>query len=190
MHQLWGRHLVAATGAFRRRSSRPPATVPEDRIVTLKLALSDYTFPKLEWEKVLRLARDLSVEAVDIGLFAGRSHLRPEDVLGHPAQAAARVAQALRTYVLEIAVRCNARHLSLLPGIHFVEESYEDSLKRCADELAWRVEAAARVGVIFAVEMHLGSIAPTPPQAQRLLQMTPGLTLTLDYTHFTCQGIP
>jgi sugar phosphate isomerase/epimerase len=195
--------------------------------VTLKLALSDYTFPKLEWEKVLRLARDLSVEAVDIGLFAGRSHLRPEDVLGHPAQAAARVAQALRTYDLEIAdvfgqpgtvfeekalnhpaagerkkatefywrllefaVRCNARHLSLLPGIHFVEESYEDSLKRCADELAWRVEAAARVGVIFAVEMHLGSIAPTPPQAQRLLQMTPGLTLTLDYTHFTCQGIP
>src|SRR5579883_238856 len=64
MHQLWGRHLVAATGAFRRRSSRPPATVPEDRIVTLKLALSDYTFPKLELEKVLRLARDLSTFSV------------------------------------------------------------------------------------------------------------------------------
>jgi len=195
--------------------------------VTLKLALSDYTFPKLEWEQTLRLARDLGVEAVDIGLFAGRSHLRPEDVLGHPAQAAARVTQALRTYgleiadvfgqpgtafeekalnhpdaserkkatefywrLLELALRCNAKHVSLLPGVHFEQESYEDSLKRCVDELAWRVEAAARVGVAFAVEMHLGSIAPMPSQAQRLLQMTPGLTLTLDYTHFTYQGIP
>lgn len=202
-------------------------TNAEDRIVTLKLAISDYTFPSLQWEQALRLARDLGMEALDIGLFAGRSHLRPEDVFQHPAQAAARATRALDAHelqvadvfgqpatafqemavnhpdsterekaveffwrLLEFAARVNAKHMSLLPGVHFEEENYDDSLKRCADELAWRVEAAAKLGIVFAVELHLGSIAPTPAQARRLLDRIPGLTLTLDYTHFTCQGIP
>ncbi len=193
----------------------------------LKLAISDYTFPKLEWEQALRLGHDLGMEAVDIGLFAGRSHLRPEDLSPHASAPAARVTKALRAHELEIAdvfgqpgasfeeravnhpdagerkkatdfywrlleftTRCNAKHMSLLPGVHFEQESYENSLKRCADELAWRVEAASKFGIVFAVELHLGSIAPTPSQAKRLLELVPGLTLTLDYTHFTFQGIP
>lgn len=192
----------------------------------LKLALSDYTFPKLEWEQSLRLVSDLGVEAVDLGIFAGRSHLRPEEVLVHPSQSAARVVRALASAglqvadifgqpstvfqekavnhpdagerkkatdffwrLLEFAVRCNAKHMTLLPGAHFEQESYEDSLKRCAEELAWRAESAAKVGVIFSVEMHLGSIAPTPAQIKPILQLTPGLTLTLDYGHFAFQGI-
>jgi sugar phosphate isomerase/epimerase len=193
----------------------------------IKLAVADYTFPSLKWEQALRLARDIEVEAVDVGLFAGRSHLRPEDLFCEATAAAARVTRTLRGYdlkvadvfgqpgtkfeemalnhpdsaqrqrasefywrLLEFATRCNAQHVSLLPGVHFEQETYESSLRRCADELAWRVEEASKVGVVFAVELHVGSIAPTPPQAQRLLQMVPGLTLTLDYTHFTFQGIP
>ena len=192
----------------------------------LKLALSDYTFPKLEWEQSLRLAGDVGVEAVDIGIFAGRSHLRPEAVLVHPRQSAARVVRAFENaglqvadifgqpssafqemavnhpdagerrkaadffwHLLEFAVRCNAKHMTLLPGVHFEQEGYEDSLKRCVDELSWRIESAAKVGVIFSVEMHLGSIATTPAQVSRILQLTPGLTLTLDYGHFAFQGI-
>jgi sugar phosphate isomerase/epimerase len=91
---------------------------------------------------------------------------------------------------LELTARCNGKHLSLLPGIHFEQEDYEDSLGRCADELAWRVEAAARIGVILGVEPHIGSIVHTPAQVRGLLDRVPGLTLTLDYGHFTCQGIP
>ena len=56
------------------------------------------------------------------------------------------------------------------------------------DELAWRLEAAAEHGVLFSVEAHLGSIAPTPAAAKKLVHDAPGLTLTLDYTHFTRQG--
>jgi sugar phosphate isomerase/epimerase len=52
------------------------------------------------------------------------------------------------------------------------------------------VEAAANVGVTLSVEPHLGSIVPTPQAASRLIDLTPGLTLTLDYGHFTFQGIP
>jgi sugar phosphate isomerase/epimerase len=195
--------------------------------VGLKFAIADYTFPKLKWEQALRLARDLEFEALDLGLFVGRSHLRPEDLFSRPTEATARVTGALRGHglevadvfgqaattfeeyalnhpdaaqrqhateffwrLLEFAARCNAKHLSLLPGVHFERESYETSLGRCADELAWRAEAASKLGIVFAVELHVGSVAPTPSEGRRLLEMVPGLTLTLDYTHFTFQGIP
>jgi sugar phosphate isomerase/epimerase len=193
----------------------------------LKLAACDYTFPKLQWEQTLRMARELGVEAVDLALFAGRSHLDINEVFADLPRAARRVNEALNAHglriadafgqpgkvfedlavnhpdatvrqgaaefffrLLEFALRCNGGHMSLLPGVHFPNESEEDSLKRSADELAWRVEAAAKVGVTLSVEPHLGSLVPTPRAAARLLEMTPGLTLTLDYGHFTYQGIP
>ena len=36
----------------------------------------------------------------------------------------------------------------------------------------------------------VGSIVPTPEQALKLAEAVPGLTLTLDYTHFTRDGVP
>lgn len=192
-----------------------------------KLAIADFTFPKLEWEQALRLARDLDIRAVDLGLFTGRSHLRPEELFGDLPGSAARVSAAIRSHQLEIAdvfgqaalvaedkavnhpeagerrsaseffwqildfsARCNARHLSLLPGVHFEEESYEDSLQRSVEELSWRVEAASKIGIVMGIEPHIGSIVPTPALTRRLINRVPGLTLTLDYTHFTLQGIP
>ncbi|MGH9434575.1 MAG: hypothetical protein ACRD06_01095, partial [Terriglobia bacterium] len=132
--------------------------------MTLKLAVADYTFPTLQWTQALRLIRDLGIGAVDIGFFAGRSHLRPEDALRCPAEAAAHIQAALRSHdlqvadlfgqpgasleekavnhpnaverkkaaeffwrFLELAARSNAKHVTLLPGVHFADESYEDS---------------------------------------------------------------
>lgn len=195
--------------------------------MSLKLAISDYTFPKLEWEQALRLAGDVGVKGIDIGIFSGRSHLRPEELFSQPSVAASKISTAVRAHgleiadlfgqpstafeekavnhpdpeqrksaaeffwrLLELAARCNAKHISLLPGAHFEQESSEDSLKRSAEELAWRVEAASRMGIILGTEAHIGSIIPTPAQALKLLDLTPGLTLTLDYGHFAYQGIP
>jgi sugar phosphate isomerase/epimerase len=199
----------------------------EGRFTTLKLAACDYTYPKLPWEQTLRMARDLGAEAVDVALFAGRSHLDVQEVFTDLPRAARRVNDALaanglriadafgqpgRVFeenavnhpepsvrqaaaeffyrLLEFALRCNGSHMSLLPGVHFKTESEQDSLKRSVDELAWRVEAAAKVGVTLSIEPHVGSLVPTPAAAGRLLDLTPGLTVTLDYAHFTCQGIP
>lgn len=173
------------------------------------------------------MARELGVEAVDVALFAGRSHLDIQDVFTDLPRAAKRVNTALNAHglriadafgqpgkvfeenavnhpeasvrqsateffyrMLEFSLRCNGGHMTLLPGVYFPTESQEDSLKRCADELAWRVAAAANVGVVMSVEAHLGSIIPTPQAAAKLLDLVPDLTLTLDYTHFTYQGIP
>ncbi len=58
------------------------------------------------------------------------------------------------------------------------------------DELTWRLTEAEKAGLIYSVECHVGSIAPTPGDALRLVRKVPGLTLTLDYTHFTRIGLP
>jgi len=173
------------------------------------------------------MARELGAEALDVALFAGRSHLDVNEVFSDLPRAARRVNEALNANglriadafgqagrateenainhpdasvravaaeffyrLLEFALRCNGVHMTVLPGATFPGVSAEDSLKLSADELAWRVEAAAKVGVVLATEAHYGSIVPTPQLASRLLDLTPGLTLTLDYTHFTYQGIP
>ena len=90
--------------------------------------------------------------------------------------------------MLEFALRCNAPHLTGLPGVEWDGVPSETSLKRSAEELAWRAEQAQQVGIVYSVEAHFGSIAPTPQKAMQLVDMTPGLTLTLDYTHFASQG--
>lgn len=43
-----------------------------------KFACADYTFPLLPHDKVLDVIRLLECPGIDIGLFSGRSHLRPE----------------------------------------------------------------------------------------------------------------
>jgi sugar phosphate isomerase/epimerase len=47
----------------------------------LKLSCTDFSFPLLAHDAVLKLIRMLGLSGVDIGLFAGRSHLRPEKEL-------------------------------------------------------------------------------------------------------------
>ncbi len=91
---------------------------------------------------------------------------------------------------LEYAAHCGSPHVTTLPGVLFDTKSADDSRARCHDELAWRVEKSRAAGIIFSVEAHIGSIAPTPEEALQLVEAVPGLTLTLDYTHFTRDGLP
>jgi sugar phosphate isomerase/epimerase len=91
--------------------------------------------------------------------------------------------------MLEFTLRCNGPHMTSLPGVEWDGVPHDTSLQRCSEELAWRVEQARQVGVVYSVEAHVGSIVPSPAEARRLLDMTPGLTLTLDYTHFIKIGM-
>jgi sugar phosphate isomerase/epimerase len=90
--------------------------------------------------------------------------------------------------ILEFAVACEAHHLSLLPGIAFATEAFDSSFARCSEELAWRTLKASEAGLTLSVEAHIGSIIHSPALAFRLLEETPGLTLTLDLGHFVAQG--
>lgn len=92
--------------------------------------------------------------------------------------------------LIEYALAAGSRHITCLPGVHFEGEAYERSYERAVEELLWRVSRSKDAGLVFSVEAHLGSIAETPEQAAQLVRDTDGLTLTLDYTHFTKVGIP
>jgi sugar phosphate isomerase/epimerase len=91
---------------------------------------------------------------------------------------------------LDYATACGAKHVTTLPGVYFDSEKPADSWQRTCDELAWRVAQAEQHRIVFSVEAHVGSIVPDPKAALRLVQSVSGLTLTLDYTHFTRAGLP
>ena len=110
--------------------------------------------------------------------------------INHPDK---KVRDETRDYFLKMidyASAAESRHITCLPGVHYTEESFEASYGRAADELAWRIEAARKAGLVFGVEPHLGSIVDTPAKALILVRELEGLTVTLDYTHFTKIGIP
>ena len=50
----------------------------------LKLSCTDFSFPLLSHDAALKVITLLGLKGVDIGLFAGRSHLRPEKELKAP----------------------------------------------------------------------------------------------------------
>jgi sugar phosphate isomerase/epimerase len=108
----------------------------------------------------------------------------------HPDPNERKKGRELFMRMLEFTLRCNIPHMTGLPGVEWEGEPFEVSLQRCADELAWRVEQARQVGAVYSVEAHVGSVVPTPQKAMQLVTMCPGLTLTLDYTHFALQGYP
>ena len=106
----------------------------------------------------------------------------------HPDAAERARSRALFEDMLELAERIEAPGLTMLPGIDWPGETHADSFDRAALELGHRAAAARARGVRFSIEPHLGSIAQDPGEAARLCQVTQGLELTLDASHFVYQG--
>jgi len=110
--------------------------------------------------------------------------------INHPDSSVRERSRDLFLKTLEYTSICGGKHMSALPGAFFDEESKEASFNRCCEELVWRTGKAKEYGIVFSVEAHIGSIVPTPSDALRMVKKVPGLTLTLDYSHFAYQGIP
>lgn len=140
-------------------------------------------------------ARELAAKLGDRGLSPADVFLQTapdfESIApNHPDPSIRRRARDLFAKTLEFAALCSGRHVTALPGVAFDGVPEADSLALCRDELAWRVELANQHKIIFSVEAHVGSIVPNPAAAADLVRSVPGLTLTLDYTHFTRIGVP
>jgi len=154
-----------------------------------------HLWPSREFADAARSARQLKRTLDDVGLKPADIFLQMAPdftpyAINHPEASRRQRARDWFLRALEYANACGCGHLTTLPGVSFEEEAREDSFARCVEELHWRVEQARRQEVVFGVEAHVGSLVPTPSQAETLVLAVPGLTLTLDYTHFTRAGLP
>ncbi len=153
-----------------------------------------HLWPSKEFSHVLASAKQLKENLDALGLKAADIFLQMAPdfepfAINHPESARREKARGWFLKTLEYANGCGCYHVTILPGVHFAEESYQDSFARAKDELAWRVEQAKAADIVFGVEAHVGSILPEPKSAENLVSSVPDLTLTLDYTHFTRMGI-
>ncbi len=153
-----------------------------------------HLWPSREFKNLGRSARQIKRKLGDRGLSAADIFMQmgedfTEYAINHPQASRRRKARDWFGKTLEYAAECGAKHVTNLPGVLFAEESRAASWGRAVDELAWRVEQAKAHKIIYGVEAHIGSLAPRPKAAAKLVADVPGLTLTLDYTHFTKIGL-
>lgn len=81
-----------------------------------------------------------------------------------------------------------AEGLTISPGKSWVEADDGGFRLACAELAVYTGWARAR-GLRLSVEPHLDSIAAEPAAAARLVERVPGLTLTVDYSHFVARGV-
>jgi sugar phosphate isomerase/epimerase len=89
---------------------------------------------------------------------------------------------------VRVASELGIRGVTILPGVTWAEDPAA-SWDVCVEELSWRVEEAAALGVEVRIEPHAGSIAPLPELATRLCGEVGKLRLTLDLSHFELQSV-
>ena len=154
-----------------------------------------HLWPSKEFTNLSASARALRRKLDDRGLKPADVFLQmdPDFVpfaINHPEAPRRDTARQTFLKTLDYAAELGSPHVTTLPGVYFDEEPQADSWQRSQQELAWRVEQAKGRGLIFSVEAHVGSLASSPQEAERMVKGVPGLTLTLDYTHFTRLGMP
>lgn len=154
-----------------------------------------HLWPSHEFADLGAAASRLKARLDNLGLAAADIFLQmdpdfPPFAINQPDAARRSHARTWFLHTLDYAAATGSHHVTILPGVEFPAESPADSWARAVDELGWRVEQAATRGLVLGVEAHVGSLAPDPRRAVMLAQAVAGLTLTVDYTHFTRQGMP
>jgi sugar phosphate isomerase/epimerase len=127
-------------------------------------------------------AQTLAAKLAQRGLRIADVHFHPgmdfqSFAVNNPDTRARRQAGQWFRRALEFAAGCMATHLTMYPGIPWDGEEPEVSRKRSADEISWRVEEAAKLGIQLAVEAHVGSIIPSPREARQFVESVPGFNL-------------
>jgi sugar phosphate isomerase/epimerase len=111
--------------------------------VAIGLSCADYAWPSAPHRVALDLIHGLGFDAVDIGYFAGRSHVRPEDVGEEIAEWAGRLGERLAERGLAVAdVFAQSADFGSL-AVNHPDRAERD---RSAAEFARWVEFARRLG--------------------------------------------
>ena len=150
--------------------------------------------PSDQFKNVARSAKALKRKLDDRGLKAADIFLIPamdgaSMAINHPQAARRRKVRDCFLRAVEYAAACGAKHLTSCVGVYREGQSRSRTWGLSCDELAWRVEEAKRARIVFSVEPSIGTMIPRPKPALKLIDDVPGLTYSLDYSHFTRAGI-
>lgn len=184
----------------------------------MKLSATSWSFPACTLGEAASIVRALGLGAIDLGLlhtpaldrravleapaeaarqvealgvspanlywlFGETPHVRPlSDPSAHAAQ------RAEFTAVVDFAAALSIPTIFVLPGVMHPGVPRARSIEASGTILRELVEIGAARGVTLTVEPHVGGILDSPTRTFQLLDMVPGLRLTLDYSHFVCMG--
>jgi sugar phosphate isomerase/epimerase len=95
---------------------------------------------------------------------------------------------ALFEALVPFAVTLGTPGITVSPGI-IHKDGPEHSLARAVPALLRMARAVEDTDLRLSFEPHLDSVTERPEQALLLLEAVPGLSVTLDYAHFVCQGV-
>lgn len=150
--------------------------------------------PSTQFESINKNAKLLKEKLSDkrlkpADIFLQTAEDFTEGAANHPEKAKRDIARKMFLQCIEYTNYCGCKHMTSLPGVYFAQESHEKSFERCCEELSWRCERAKEADIVFSIEVHIGSIVPSPEESLTLLNNVENLTLTLDYTHFIRMNI-
>lgn len=142
--------------------------------------------PRAAAERILRATAEAGVGVSQLFFTFG---LRFADRAANaPAAAVRRENERITRAVAACARQCGAQGLTTLPGVVWPDLGQERSLALAAQGLRPLVAIAHEAGLPLQIEPHLDSVADAPRWARLLVEQTPGLRLTLDYSHFLARG--
>lgn len=90
----------------------------------------------------------------------------------------------------EIAARVGLEGVTLTPGRYWPGHTADEDFARAAEEMRWAVGEGQKRGIYTRIEPHVSSVTWTPFLAVQMAQEAPGLTLTIDHSHFIFHDIP
>ena len=91
---------------------------------------------------------------------------------------------------IAFAAEAGLNGISLSPGKYWAGLSVEEAYVRGREQLRSLARTAGERGVTLRIEPHVESVTWSPELALRMLDDVPGLSLTLDHSHFVFHGIP
>lgn len=89
-----------------------------------------------------------------------------------------------------IAERVGIEGVTLTPGPYWPGHTAEEDFERAAEEMRWAAGEGQKRGLYTRIEPHVESVTWTPALAVQMVSEAPGLTLTLDHSHFVFHAIP
>lgn len=141
-----------------------------------------------------RAARTPDAEATVIRGLLARFNLTLADLyimlpqINAPEPEQRETALELFEQLVPFALALGTPGITISPGI-IHKDGHDHSLARSVPALLRMLDAVDDTDLRISFEPHMDSVAQRPEDALLLLDAAPGLSLTLDPAHFTCQGI-